>query len=377
MPLRIEVLSDASQIAALRASWASLTQESAAPLVGLDATNGPLWFELLGRVFRKARCARIVVGYEGEQVVGVLPVYVEPGQQVCRRLVVATELYGGRNGFLLSKSDPALLAEMLRGVRRAFGSWQSIQMTLVEGSPSAQVLEQLVGNSGFRRLAEPGWSSPYFPILEDAQVFNAGMSKGLRQTIRTANNKLRPLGDLSFVEVCEPGQAQLAIDSILAIERLSWKQEAGTAITCVPEQEAFYRELLPAGLAEGLVYGQVLLLNGDPIAYNFGLIRSGVYSCLKHSNTTEHQPFSPAQVLNANLIDSLRARGVRLYDYMGKAEPHKLRWSGQTASYQRVPTWIYSDSPCGQAGYALHRLKRWARDHLGRETPKDTEPGSD
>ncbi len=364
MPVRIEVLSDLGQLSTLQAAWDALTLESTTPLVGLDATTGPLWFATLTQVFERARSARIVVLREGADIVGLLPVYAEPGRRACQRLVAVTELYGGRNGFLLRRPDPQLLAALLRGARQAFGGWQSLRTMLVEGSVSARLLEQVVGSSGFRAVDEAGWESPYFPVLDDATAFSAGMSKGLRQTIRTASNKLRPLGKLKFVEISGPDAAAHAIEAILAVERLSWKHAAGTAITCIPEQEAFYRSLFPQALATGLVYGQVLTLDDSPIAFNFGLIRSGVYSCLKHSNTQEHQPLSPAQVLNANLVDRLRERGVRMYDYMGKAEPHKLRWSAQTAAYIRRPVWIYSDTACGRVGHATHLAKQWLRQHL-------------
>lgn len=364
MPLHIEVLADLERLSTIEAAWESLTKENTTPLDGLDATNGPLWFATLMRVFAQARASRIVILREGADIVGLLPMYAEPGIRFCQRLVAVTELYGGRNGFLLARPDPLLLATLLRGASQAFGGWQSIRTMLVEGSVSARLLEQLVGSSGFRAVHDSGWESPYFPLLEDAKDFNAGMSKGLRQTIRTASNKLRPLGELRFIEISGPGDANQAMEAILEVERLSWKHAAGTAITCVPEQEAFYRALFPEALASGSVYGQVLTLNGKPIAFNFGLIRSGVYLCLKHSNTQEHQPLSPAQILNVNLVDRLRERGVSTYDYMGKSEPHKLRWSTQTAAYTRRPVWIYSDTTCGRVGHATHLAKRWLRHHL-------------
>ena len=374
MSVRIEVLADAKKFAALTNDWEALAEECTIPLDGMDATNGPFWFETLSMAFNQVKNARIVVGYEGDEIVGLLPLYAEASRHSCQRLVAPTELYGGRNGFLLKRADPDLLCAMLRGAREAFGSWQSLRTTLVDGSKSARLLQQVVQATGFSSFEGAGSASPYFPILGDQASFNAGISKGLRQTIRTAGNKLRPLGELSFVEFHELEASGRAIDSILAVERQSWKHEAGSAISCVPEQEAFYRALIPRGMANGCVYGQVLMLDGNPIAFNFGLIRSGVYSCLKHSNTNEHQSLSPAQVLNINLIDCLRARGVHVYDYMGKSEPHKLRWSNQTNTYIRRSVWIYNETTCGRFGYVANRVKRWALDQFGRTMKNDPAP---
>ena len=165
---------------------------------------------------------------------------------------------------------------------------------------------------------------------------------------------------------------------MLDIERGSWKHEAGTAITNSPTQEKFYRALFPAALQGGLLAGMILYLDERPIAHNFGLRRGPTYCCLKHSNLQEYQSLSPSQLLNAQLIQVLRSQGVETYDFMGKSEPHKLKWSKNTGAYARDSIWLYAPGAAGGLLHRWHRWKRYARSQKHRWiAPKEVEHGRD
>jgi CelD/BcsL family acetyltransferase involved in cellulose biosynthesis len=351
--------------AQLREDWDRLLTARASLPAGHDPTSGPAWFESLCAAFDIGARTRIVVLRNGG-LVGVQPVVCDAGRSGWRRLSAPTTLYGGRNGMLLDGSDPERLNAMLSAIGRAFGAWQSMHMLIVDGSDTAASIASACARYGYRVVEDELGPSPYFPLYDDAQTFAASMSKGLKQTLRTAANKLSSIGALDIVEVNADSDLRWAIDSILAIERSSWKHEAGTAITRQPQQERFYRELFPRAARAGLLCGQVALLGGRPVAYNFGLIHAGVYCCLKHSQTLEHEASSPGQLLMAGMISSLRARGVKAFDFMGKVEPHKLRWSSEHRQYTRRQVWIYAPSASGRLGYALHVAKRGVRDLLAR-----------
>ena len=372
MTVAIDVASDPAQIALLASDWERLVQENPDTADGLDATGGYPWFCALTRTFAPARQARIVVLREAGQVVGLLPL-VQEGGGLCKRLAVASELYGGRNGLMLARQDPALLAALLRGVGQAYGPWQSLKLMVVHGSPTDRLLAQASAATGLSVATARGWESPYFALEASQDAFLAGVSKGLKQTVRTSLNKLKTLGQVRYEDIGPGMDPGVLLQAVLDIERDSWKHAAGSAITCKPEQQQFYQHLFDASLASGLIQGLLMYLDDTPVAYNFGLVRAGYYSCLKHSNRQAHQALSPNQVLNMVLVERLRARGVIQYDYMGAVEPHKMRWSPQTRTYLRTPTWVFGRSPCGVAGHALLRAKRWARARLGRQPAASTD----
>ena len=369
MTVDIEVINDPARFAALAADWDRLVTENPDIANGLDATTSYHWFSALIQTFALGRSARIVLLRERGQVVGLLPL-VQTGGGLCKQLAVASELYGGRNGLMLVRDDPLLLAALMRGARMAFGPWQSLKLMVVQGSRTARLLASAGPALGLRLASTAGWESPYFPLSATQDEFLADVSKGLKQTIRTSINKFKTLGEVRYEDIGPQQSPSAVLNAILDIERASWKHDAGSAITCRAEQELFYRNFLQSSLGSGLIYGIIMYLGDRPIAYNFGLLRSAYYSCLKHSNRQDHQSLSPNQVLNIVLIERLRAKGVLIYDYMGTTEAHKLRWSSQTRAYLRTPTWIFSHSLCGAAGNTLLRLKKWARNLRNLAQPK-------
>ncbi|WP_164886953.1 GNAT family N-acetyltransferase [Piscinibacter defluvii] len=359
MNFRVDVLDAKTDRERLRRAWDQLVRTDCETVKGHDGTSSFAWFEALTLAMPAASTSRVVVVLDGDNVVAMLPVARHAGAKRCVRLFTPTMLYGGRNGLLLRDPNPSMVVALLDGLRQAFGAWRSLRLSLVEGSQTERLLSQACAGTSYRLLDDSErMPSPYFPLCARPEDFAAGMSKSLRQTLRTATNKLHRLGGLEYVELSDAGGTEDAIEAILKIERSSWKHEAGTAITCRPDQERFYRTLFPLAARSGLLYGLIGRLNGQPVAFNFGLVQGSVFCCLKHSQTTEYEGLSPGQVLNSELLDRLRLRGVRTYDFMGRPETHKLRWSDQTALYTVRDAWVFGQGPCGFAGYAIHRAKR-------------------
>lgn len=361
MTLTIEIVSDHSSLHKMDEEWDELVVDNHNLLDGLDATSGAIWFSALSAAFPPVRQTRFVILRKGQELIGLMPLMAIRTLTGGVRLTLATSMYGGRNGFMLKTPDVALLNALLQGIGRAFSTWESLTLLVVDGGHSDQLLCESARQLGMKTVVEMGWQSPFFPLHSNQKSFNSGISKSLKQTIRTSKNRLQSLGELRFVEIADALSAEAALEAVLAVERSSWKQTAGTAITCNSNQESFYRALFPQALRRGLLYGNILYLNDIPIAYNFGLIRSGVFSCLKHSNREEYQSASPSQLLNSVHIDRLRDRGVAIFDFMGKAEPHKLRWSSQTGSYGHKTVRAYSTSAFGTIAYAVARLKSGIR----------------
>ena len=360
MTLHTEVLDIWQATESIHDAWLALCRETESLTDGLDATNGPVWTQALAQTFPEGVGMRIVVLKDDDDVVGLLPVVPEPGKP--GRLMAASALYGGRNGFLLNTPDTVLLAALLRGLDEVAPGWTAIRLTLVTASPSMKLLAQAAHELGAGTVVEPGWESPCFPLLDDAKAFAKDMSKGLKQTLRTTGNKFATTGTLHYQRLDDDPDIGQRLEDILTIERLSWKHSEGTAITNNPEQERFYRHLFPPARAAGLLSGMVMYLDEQPIAHNFGLLWGPVYCCLKHSNTEPFRALSPAQLLNAQLIEHLRGRGVQTYDFMGRSEPHKLRWSKATRVYSRDAVWLYAPSVAGRSAWVWHRLKHSIRE---------------
>ena len=336
----VEILSSSNAYERLCRQWNALATEDPISLLGLDGTSTYEWFVAISQAFPEAAESFVIVARSEGVAVGFLPLIVDRKSRFGPRLSAATELYGGRNGPILREPKSEVLSAMLGALDVACPGWLTLQMTLRADSDTTNVLTHVLTSGGFRGNAVPHQESPFFPLLESADKFKAGISKSALQTIRTCRNKFAKIGPLRYREYTHESEAAELLEMVLAIERKSWKHEAGSAITTRPRQLAFYRVLFPLAMKAKLLYAQVLFLEDEPIAYNFGLIHQLVFACLKHSNIQDYDKLSPNYLLNESLFEKLRGLGVVTVDWMGLAEPHKLRWSEHNSTYQRN-TWVF------------------------------------
>ena len=335
MTIEIEVLAAPGTYEALRDPWNELVHEDPQNLLGFDATSTYEWFEATLAAFPEAADSRVIVAREGNEIVGLLPVLIDKSKRFGPRLRTPTELYGGRTGPLLRGSAPELLPALLTGLDQACPGWTTLQLTLVAGSESARTLIETCRQRGYGAVCGDPRESPFFPILATPDEFLRGIAKDVRRHLKAGENGFKKLGALQYRAYTHEHEAPALLDAVLAIERKTWKHEAGTAITRNPSQERFYRELFPRAMRSGLLHAEVLLLEQQPIAYNFGLHRGGVYSCLKHSHVQSLDKLTPSHLVNLALINNLRNRNTVTYDFMGRTERHKLRWSNANGVYAR------------------------------------------
>lgn len=340
MKIDIEILSSIEDFKSICADWNALVVEEPASLQGQDATSTYEWFETIHSAFLEAVGARVIVARSRGELIGVLPVIASRQEYLGPRLRVATELNGGRNTPPMREPKADVYAALLGGLDQAFPGWTSIQMTMPANNDDAKVVICAGTSNGYAGAFEPNQESPFFPLLESADVFRSGISKSVLQMLRTSRNKFAKIGVLSFREYTDEQDADKLMQLVLRIEEQSWKHEAGSAITAQPRQEAFYRALFPRAMKAKLLHAEVLMLEDEPIAYNVGLIHKRVFACLKHSNVQTYEKLSPVYLVNESLFEKLRLKGVVTFDFMGLAEPHKLRWSEHNGTYRR-DTWVF------------------------------------
>jgi CelD/BcsL family acetyltransferase involved in cellulose biosynthesis len=358
MTIDVEVVSSIGAYSNLRADWNGLVVENQGSLLGQDGTSTYEWFETILSAFREAAESRVVVARKGSAVVGILPVVADLKGRLGPRILMATELYGGRNGPLLLRHEAEVFVALLSGLDQAWPGWGSLQMTLLANSENASVVIGAANANRYTASSVPNQESPFFPLFASADDFKRGISKSVLQMLRTSRNKFSKIGSLSFHEYVREHEADELLEVVLAIERRSWKHEAGTAITAQPRQEAFYRALFPRAMKAGLLHAEVLFLQDEPIAYNFGLIHQGVFSCLKHSNAQLYDKLSPSYLVNEWLFGKLRSKGVVTFDFMGLAEPHKLRWSEENCTYKRETWMLFNRTLQGRVAAFADRNKR-------------------
>lgn len=353
-----ELITDRAALTALRPTWNALAQEDPATCLGLDGSSTIEWFWAVQDALDDPAQARTVCVRSGPggEVLGLFPTTIVGRQMAGLRLMTSTGEIGGRNGLLVARQDPAIVLAWLRSLAAHFGPWASFEIRLVCGSPSESLMKQACRQGGYRMVPGEPYDSPYFPLEADDKAFMAHVSKSLRQNLRTSVNRYRGQFDISYRDYLRGDQADELLEVMMAIERQSWKHTGGDALTKSERQQRFHRALFQHGLPAGRVVAKVACANGEPIAFNVGVVHQGVFSCLKHSQVEAHEKYSPSYLLNLELINTLRAMGVRTYDFKGAVNPHKTRWSDQTRTYTRRPWTIYPPTLRGWVQWQRQQL---------------------
>lgn len=351
----IRVVDGWSEIDALQEVWNSFVARYGGTIEEPDVTATHEWTKILSEVFNEP--GKFVLMEEGGEVTGILPLYRSAFRMhrvPCRRISPLTELYAGRCAFLLKEVTAESIETLFNAVTQAAPPWDIFMFTLVEGSGTESLfLETARRHSfAFRKLSTQ--ASPYIVLDRPWLEYLATLSKKFQSNLRYYRKKLEKAGNLVYKEYCQGSNGQEFLDAVLQIERASWKESAGTSIAVHVYQQKFYERLTSAALAKGWLSGHLLELDGDPIAYVYGLIYNENFCDLKESYKLAFKDDSPGQVLKAFVMERLIEHQVRIYDYMGLCEPYKLRWTDR--SYRRNQYVLYNKTIRGRAAQLLGRV---------------------
>jgi len=347
---RFHILRSYEECQQLRESWDNLLNSQSESIDQLDLTAGFDWAMALWQSHLKESDQSVLVLRDAAGISGILPLqrFQKTVRGVsCRSVAPITELYAGRTGFLLREPQLSTLQELFACLAKLDTRWDAFVLTVVKDSEYERLLLDQTEHQGWHVLRLGEERSPFIPFQDTWEQHFASLPKKLRSTMRNGEKRLREKGDLTYLECRSPeevAQFNAAVDSI---ERDSWKAEAGTSIASNSVHHAFHQNLALRAAAAGRFSGHLLLLNGEPIAYIMGLLHNGVFLDLKESYRVSFREMSPGHVLKYFAFARLYEQGTRLYDFMGKCEEYKLKWTDRT--YSRVTYGVISNTLRGRA----------------------------
>ena len=341
-------------LAAFEGEWSELFDRSAVePSVSFGWTRA-----LVQTLLRDDDRGYVVVLRRGGRLVGIVPLYARRTLlfgQSHRILRPVAELKNTHSDLLLADHSPDLAAAFLEALRLIDYPWDSLRISkLVEGNGLTPALERAAGSMQFiprRRFRKAAY---WIELPHSPGEYLEGRSSKFRNYARRAEKKLRAAGRLEVIEVTTGAEFEAGFAAMLDVERASWKQTHGTAISADARETAFYRAWGREMAEAGGLHLQLLTLNGEPIAHNLGCIHRQTYYYLKTSYAASYRPQSPATFLRLRLIESLIGRGLRAVDFCGTPYEWELQWTHLHRWHHVVS--VYADT---WRGRLLSRLDRW------------------
>lgn len=350
-----------------RDAWDEILAGQNSAIEQLDFTAGFDWTMSLWRTHLKSADQEVYVLRDGSNTKAILPLYRFQKRvrgMPCRTVAPFPELYGGRTGFLLSGNHHLEILEHVFAKVQEYGRWDALMVTLVEGSGHEQDFLALAARQDWKYFVLSEQRSPYFLFLDTWANHFASLPKKLRSTMRNGEKRLNEKGHLEYRECRSPAEVADFNMAVETVERDSWKAAAGTSIASDPVHDAFHRDLAIRAAESGHFSGHLLLLNGQPIAYLMGLLDAGVFLDLKESYCASFRETSPAHVLKYFAFPRLYERGTRVYDFMGKCEEYKLKWTDKI--YCRRTYLALSNTWRGKAASLLVRYAAKREPHAAQ-----------
>jgi CelD/BcsL family acetyltransferase involved in cellulose biosynthesis len=147
-----------------------------------------------------------------------------------------------------------------------------------------------------------------------------------------------------------------ALEEGYRLEASGWKGRSGTAIVSRPETRRFYTEIARWAAEHGWLRLAYLRVGSKPIAFQFDLEAGGVIYHLKPGYDESYGRFRPGKILVEHVLRSAFERGLRRYEFLGAADPHKLEWA--PAVHERLVFQAFAPTVGGRAELAAFRFGR-------------------
>jgi CelD/BcsL family acetyltransferase involved in cellulose biosynthesis len=292
--------------------------------------------------------------YEGERLVGVLPVVARPHRLLGRRW---PRLRAPENGhtrigepLLLPGRERAALGALLAAVRREVPGALAIEFFGVrEDSPTRRALDAgLPGFVAVRAADEPG---SLVRTTGDLAAFRARLGPNFAGNLRKARNKLAKLAGVGMEVIADPALTDAAFARFVAVEAAGWKGEGGSAIGCDEGRAAFFRALAHRLAAGGALEWHFLTAEGRTIAGHFAARIGGSLALIKIGYDEGYARCAPGNLLFERTVERAFADGATTEVNCLTDMAWHRNWRMEQAAYERV--WLF---PCRPLALLCGRL---------------------
>jgi CelD/BcsL family acetyltransferase involved in cellulose biosynthesis len=347
---------------AVSSEWNQLVQKYSNDITGLDITATYDWTHALWKTREGLGEKFVVVESELNKVVAILPFYKKKSQWLVFKydsIALFSNLYAGRQGLVLSEVNKKSVLNVLSYFANYVRGWGIFTISFVKASTQDYHCKQALEDLGLQYEIVNESESPYIELGSDWDHFLKSMPKKLRWTMKSSEKRLREIGNVEYKHFTHYAEVDEFLEAVMLIENDSWKNEAGTAISKNEFQENFYRYFTPNAAKNNWLSGHLLTLDGEPIAYIYGMSFGSTFYDFKESYKESYKKYSPGHVLKSFAFPELINGNISIYDFMGGCEDYKMRWTDK--KYGHVTYNVYNKTLIGKMLSLKSKLLRLLR----------------
>ncbi len=317
--LRVEEVSTAAELEALRAEWGDLWARSP------DATpfQSPEWLLPWWRWFGGEGLWTLALRWSGT-LVGLAPLFVwKDPESGMRQVTLLGNGVTDHGDVLLDPAVGAAGADAVLGHLAAHaGRWDVCDFRdLPAGSPLVRA--RLPGGLAARvEEEEPCLALDLPDSLE--KLRDSVPPKLLGNLLYARRRAART--DAFEVECATPDTADAHFGILLRLHRARWDARGGRGVLDGPGVEAFHREVAAGFAARGWLRLYILRLGGREIAAHYGFCAKGRAFYYVGGFDPEWKKLSPGTLAVGHAVEAAVREGAREFDFLRGRESYKYAW---------------------------------------------------
>jgi len=322
--LRTLTVRDLATLELHRAAWEQLARDAPQRL----PTLLPSWIDAVLRYrLKEMEHWLCCFAYEGDRLVGVLPVIVTPhwlmgSSWPTLRTPFDAHTPSGDVVLAPDHAGPAFRA-LLAEIRHQLPHHLALDLKAIrKSSPVWTVLQDEL--DGYVRRWGPRHMYSFLDVQGDYESYFAGLGK-MRRNLRLGRKKLESRGAVSVELRKGAAASEDFLSEFLALEASGWKGRNGTAILNDPKDVAFYTTLVRNFAAQGGLEWHIMRVREHVVAAQMG-VRCGASLMLpKFAFNEEFAECTPGHLLMEEVIREAHHRHELIeINPMSDAPQHRL-----------------------------------------------------
>lgn len=321
--LTVREINNPHALVPLRTPWHNLLAQTP----GASFFQTCDWLETYWAHFGAGQRLRVLTVWDGETLVGIVPLVVRQQQRQWGSLAVLTYPLDDWGSFYgpIGSQPSAILNAALTHIRTTQRDWDLIELPWVDaeghdqGDTAAALADALLPASVDTQQSSALIELASFP---DWQAYWASRTSRWRNNVRRSQRKLAERGQVTHLRYRPLGSAAADDDPrwdlYLQCERIaqaSWQGESNSGTTLSHAViRPFLRDCHQAAVRAGALDLNLLLIDGVAVAFNYAYHFRGHVFGLRTGYDAAHAADGAGTVLQAHMIEDSFARGDHTYD---------------------------------------------------------------
>lgn len=347
-------------------AWSAIITEK-----NINPSLLPGWLKSVCDAFQVSTNTKVLVIYENRNIVGVIPYYIVKKRISgisTKAIELATNLVAYHQELITLLPIEETIAIFISHLNKTTG-WDIL--TIKDVATEGATYKGLTGN--IHSTTYTSESSPYLTLTGSWEALVSSKQKKFRYKVNKREKELLNNSTLENIWFTGGDNCDELINSILLIEKNSWKIQDGMDITSRPVETAYYRQLIPYLSQNRILLANLLKLDGVAIAYNLCYQMNGRVGQIKTSFDNSYQELSPGAMIIEEMLRYCYRHGFLEFDFLGDVMPHKMAWTKEIRPHETVT--LYNFHSKGYLIYFFAQLRKMAKTLISAIKSKtDTKP---